>query len=60
MPGMGINFETTITEADFKKPLLDPKEDQLARDLAREKDFTVDGLANSLFGRLLNLFSGRD
>jgi hypothetical protein len=56
---MAINFESTMTEADFKRPLLDAKEEQLARDLTRDKDFSVDGLGNSVLGQLLNLLGGR-
>lgn len=57
---MQITFESTMTEADFKKPLLDPAEDRLAR-AARggDVDLKVDGLVDSLFGRWLLLVSGR-
>ena len=57
---MQITFESTMTEADFKKPLLDPAEDRLAREArGGDVDLQVDGLVNSLFGRLLLLCSGR-
>jgi len=56
---MPINFESTMTEADFKRPLLDPSEERLARELQRDSDFSVDGLRNSFLGRLINLFAGR-
>jgi hypothetical protein len=57
---MQISFESTMTEADFKKPLLDPAEDRLAREMRGEADLEVDGLVESLFGRLLLLFAGRN
>jgi hypothetical protein len=53
---MAINFESTMTEAEFKAPLLDAKEEQLARE-TRDADFSVDGLDRSLLGQLLSLFS---
>jgi hypothetical protein len=56
---MAIKFDNTMTEADFKRSLLDPNEERLARELQGDSDFSVDGLHNSLLGRLLNLFSGR-
>jgi hypothetical protein len=54
-----INFESTMTEADFKRPLLDASEERLARELNRDSDFRVDSLNGSLLGRLLNLFSAK-
>ena len=42
---MAINFESTMTEADFKRPLLDANEERMARELLKEPDLTVDGLA---------------
>ncbi|HZL92807.1 MAG TPA: hypothetical protein VFB99_04155 [Vicinamibacterales bacterium] len=56
---MRISFEATMTEADFKKPLLDPAEERLAREARGDVDLQVDGLANSLLGRLVWFFSGR-
>jgi hypothetical protein len=56
---MQISFEATMTEADFKEPLLDPAEERLAREARGEVDLQVDGLAHSLLGRLLWFFSGR-
>lgn len=56
---MQISFEATMTEADFKRPLLDPAEERLAREARGEVDLQVDGLANSLLGRLLWLVSSR-
>ena len=45
---MVINFQATMTEADFKRPLLDAAEARLA----------VEGLTDSLLSRLLPLVSG--
>jgi hypothetical protein len=56
---MQITFESTMTEHDFKKPLLDPAEDRLAREARGDVDLKVDGLVDSLFGRLVRLFSGQ-
>jgi hypothetical protein len=55
---MGINFEATLTEADFNRPLLDAAEEKLARDARGDVDLVVEGLADSLLSRLLRLFSG--
>jgi hypothetical protein len=56
---MQINFESTMTEADFKKPLLDPAEDRVAREMCGGVDLKVDGLVDSLLGRVMLLFTGR-
>jgi hypothetical protein len=56
---MNVSFESTMTEADFKRPLLDATEERLARELSREADLNVDGLNNSLLGWLLSLVTGR-
>jgi hypothetical protein len=55
---MGVNFESTMTEADFKRPLLDAAEDRLAREAIGGVDLSVEGLTDSLLSRLLRLFSG--
>jgi hypothetical protein len=55
---MVIDFQTTMTEADFKRPLLDAAEVELARDLRGGVDLAVEGLADSLMSRLLRLVSG--
>jgi hypothetical protein len=55
---MLINFQATLTEADFKKPLLDAAEDRLAREARGEADLAVEGLADSLLSRLVRLVSG--
>jgi len=52
-----MNFETTMTEADFQRPLLDANEEQMMRAMKPEPDLTVDGLTSSLLARLLALFS---
>jgi hypothetical protein len=56
---MNVSFEATMTEADFKRPLLDAAEERLVRELNRDADLQVDGLGKSLLGWALNLFAGR-
>ena len=46
-----------MTEADFKRPLLEPAEDLLARQARGDADLRVPGLADSLLSRLIRLFS---
>jgi hypothetical protein len=53
-----IDFQSTMTEADFKRPLLEPAEDLLARQARGDVDLRVEGLADSLMSRLIRLFSG--
>jgi hypothetical protein len=53
---MGINFEATITEADFTRPLLDAAEQQLAREARGETDLAVEGLRHSWLSRFVALF----
>lgn len=53
---MGVNFEATITEADFTRPLLDAAEQQVAREMRGETDLHVEGLGHSLLSRFLGLF----
>ena len=55
---MVIDFQATLTEADFKRPLLDAAEEQLAREARGDVDLTVPGLADSLLSRLMRLFGG--
>jgi hypothetical protein len=52
-----IDFESTMTEADFPRPLLDAAEERLARE-ARGVDLEVEGLRSSLLSRLLGLVAG--
>jgi hypothetical protein len=56
---MTFNPDTTTIDAEFKRPLLDPSEERLARELLGDSDFRVDGLRFSLLGRLLSLFTGK-
>jgi len=56
---MTFNPDTTMTEFEFKRPLLEPNEERLARELQRDSDFRVDGLRNSLLGLLAGLFAGK-
>ncbi len=55
---MSINFEATITEADFTRPLLDAAEERLAREVRGETDLAVEGLRDSLLSRFVGLFVG--
>ena len=55
---MIANFQSTMTEADFERPLLDAAEERLARETRGEADLAVEGLADSLLSRLIRLFSG--
>ena len=55
---MVIDFQATMTEADFKRPLLDAAEDRLAREARGDVDLAVEGLADSLLSRLVRLVSG--
>ncbi|HUO66135.1 MAG TPA: hypothetical protein VMV37_01280 [Gammaproteobacteria bacterium] len=56
---MTFNPDTTSTTAEFKRPLLDPNEERLARELQRDSDLRVDGLRYSLLGRILSLFGAK-
>jgi hypothetical protein len=55
---MVIDFAATLTEADFKRPLLDAAEDRLVREARGDVDLAVEGLTDSLLSRLVRLFSG--
>jgi hypothetical protein len=55
---MAINFDTTMTEADFKKPLLDATEERLAREARGDVDLHVEGLKDSLVSWVLRMVSG--
>ena len=55
---MTFTPDTTMTEAEYKRPLLDPSEERLARELQRDSDFRVDALRYSVLGRLLSLITG--
>lgn len=55
---MAINFEATMTEADFKKPLLDATEERLAREARGGVDLHVEGLRDSLLSWLMRMVSG--
>jgi hypothetical protein len=55
---MVIDFATTMTEAEFKRPLLDAAEDRLAREARGDVDLVVEGLRDSLLSRLVRLVSG--
>ncbi len=55
---MLANFQSTMTEADFRRPLLDAAEERLAREVRGDADLAVEGLNDSLLSRLIRLFSG--
>jgi hypothetical protein len=55
---MVIDFRATLTEADFKRPLLDAAEERLVREVRGDVDLAVEGLRDSLLSRLVRLFSG--
>jgi len=55
---MVIDFQSTMTEADFKRPLLDAAEDRVAREARGDVDLAVEGLTDSLLSRLIRLLSG--
>lgn len=55
---MVVDFQATMTEAEFKGPLLDAAEDQLAREARGDVDLAVEGLRDTLLSRLLRLVSG--
>ncbi len=53
-----MNFDTTMTEADFKKPLLDATEERMAREIRGEVDLHVEGLRDSILSWVLRVVSG--
>jgi hypothetical protein len=55
---MVIDFRATLTEADFKRPLLEAAEEQLVREARGDVDLVVPGLVDSLLSRLVRLFGG--
>ena len=55
---MVIDFQATMTESDFKRPLLDAAEARLALEARGEIDLAVEGLSDSLLSRLVRLVSG--
>jgi hypothetical protein len=55
---MVLDFRSTLTDADFKRPLLDAAEELLVRQARGDVDLAVEGLADSLLSRLVRLFSG--
>jgi hypothetical protein len=55
---MAVKFDATMTEADFKQPLLDATEERLAREARGEVDLHVEGLKDSLLSRIMRTVSG--
>jgi len=54
---MVVDFRATLTEADFKRPLLDAAEERLVREARGDVDLAVEGLTDSLLSRIVRLFS---
>lgn len=54
---MVVDFRATLTEADFRRPLLDAAEERLVREARGDVDLAVEGLADSLLSRIVRLFS---
>lgn len=48
-------FDTTMTDADFKRDFTNQKETWMQNSRPAEPDLEVDGLDQSLFSRLLSL-----
>jgi hypothetical protein len=55
---MVIDFKSTLTDTDFKRPLLEAAEVELVREARGDVDLAVPGLADSLLSRLVRLFGG--
>ncbi len=55
---MAIKFDATMTEADFKQPLLDATEERLAREARGAVDLEVEGLKDTLLSWLIRTMSG--
>jgi hypothetical protein len=55
---MAIQFDATMTEAEFQRPLLDAAEERLAREARGDSDLAVEGLTDSLLSKLIRLVSG--
>jgi len=55
---MAIQFDSTMTDADFTRPLLEPVEERLAREARGESDLNVEGLTDSFLSKLLRLVAG--
>ena len=55
---MVIDFKSTLTDTDFKRPLLEAAEVELVRSARGDVDLAVEGLAHSLLSRIVGLFTG--
>jgi hypothetical protein len=55
---MAVKFDSTMTEADFKQPLLDATEERIAREARGDVDLHVEGLKDSILSRILRTVSG--
>jgi hypothetical protein len=53
-----MDFDDTMTEADFIRPLLDANEERFVN-AGREPDLLVDGLEATFVSRLLTLLQRR-
>jgi len=56
---MTFTHDSSTKDAEYKRPLLDPSEERLARELQGDSALRVDGLRYSVLGRLLSLFKGK-
>lgn len=54
-----MDFDDTLTERDFDRPILEPSEERLLAALRPEPDLAVDGLEHSVVSRLLALLGGK-
>jgi hypothetical protein len=55
---MAIQFDSTMTEADFARPLLEPAEERLASEARGDSDLDVEGLTDSFLSKLFRLVAG--
>ena len=51
--------DKTRTETEYKRPLLDPSEERLAREMQGDSALRVDALRYSMLGRVLRFITGR-
>ena len=56
---MTFTHDTPTKDAEYKRPLLDPSEERLAREMQGDSEFRVDALRYSVLGRFLSLFTGK-
>lgn len=54
-----MEFDDTLTEGDFERPILEPSEERLLESMCPEPDLSVDGLEHSVLSRLFALLTGK-